>query len=389
MKKKVIIAVSVVVLLVAIIGISAFGGKKKKGIEVKTGKVTKGEIKSYLSTTGKVESKNKKEYYGTQLKVSSVKVKVGDTVKKGQELITFETPDLQTPKKQAQIQYDNAVLQKKELLASKSKIEDQISKLDSQISQLEKSKNPQDLAKLETLKQQRKSIQPISDEKITQANNSVNAANLSVELANEKINQTQSNIVSDIDGIVTELNASVGSMGATGASPLVVVQNISDLEIVVPLGKYDANKIKIGMTGTVKNEDYKYDGKVSFIAPAAKQAKTPTGGGNTTLDCKVDVLEKTPKGLKVGFDADIDILLGEAKNILKVPVESIKNDKTGKNLVYVLKDGKAEERQVELGIQSDMESEIKKGLKIGEKVILNPTASIKNGTLVKDKAGDK
>ena len=42
------------------------------------------------------------------------------------------------------------------------------------------------------------------------------------------------------------------------------------------------------------------------------------------------------------------------------------------------------ERKVTIGTQSDTEVQITKGIKNGEKVILNPSTSIVEGTIVKE-----
>ena len=99
----------------------------------------------------------------------------------------------------------------------------------------------------------------------------------------------------------------------------------------------------------------------------------------------MDILDKADN-LKIDFDADIDILLNDVKSVLKVPAESVKTDKTGKNYVYVVDGEKARERVVKLGVQSETEVEILEGIKAGEKVVLNPVATIKDGVLIKDGA---
>ncbi len=62
MKKKTIIITGVVLLIGLFVILGIFKSKKNGNISVKTIKVTKGNVESYLSTTGNVVSKNKKEY---------------------------------------------------------------------------------------------------------------------------------------------------------------------------------------------------------------------------------------------------------------------------------------------------------------------------------------
>jgi len=51
-------------------------------------------------------------------------------------------------------------------------------------------------------------------------------------------------------------------------------------------------------------------------------------------------------------------------------------------LVYVVKDGKAHETKLKIGIQSDKLVEVKSGLKAGETVVLSPNFDIKNNVKV-------
>ncbi|MBD5588475.1 efflux RND transporter periplasmic adaptor subunit [Clostridium botulinum] len=353
MKKKTIIITGVVLLIGLFVILGIFKSKKNSNISVKTIKVTKGNVESYLSTTGNVVSKNKKEYFGGQAKVKKVNVKVGDKVKKGQSLLNFDMSELENDRQVAQMEYDNAISQKKTLKSQKNS--------------------------------EQNKMNSITNNQIEQVENAVRLAELKLESVNDKINESEET-VADIDGIVTEVNAQAGGISTGQGQPLVVVENVDDLKVAVSLGKYDSTKVKKGMKAFVKNDDKKYEAKVDFIAPTAKKTVKEAGGGNdTTLDCEIYLSKNNTKDLRIGFDVDVDILLGESKNVLKIPLESIKTDKYNKSHVYVVEEGKVKEKPVQLGTQSDMEAEIISGLKSGEKVILNPNASIKTGVSVQEK----
>lgn len=385
MKNKKIISYILIVLVIISVVFWIKGKRKDNSvINVKTASAEVGQVKAYLSTTATIKSQNSKEYYGTQGKIKKINIKVGDKVKKGDTLLTYETQDLTLTVQQAQIQYDNAILQKEDLYNQSKIIKEKISDMDKQISTLEKSTNQMDKAKLETLKQQRSSVTPISDEKLKQADNAVSLAKISLDMAKQNLSKSQSSIIAENDGVVTALNAVDGAAN-NGMQPVVVVQDIENLEAIVSLGKYDANKVKVGQEVIIKGGDKIYKGKVNFIDPAAKKVSS-IAGNDTTLGVEVAILEKAPE-LKIDFDVDIDILIGEVDNALKVPVESVKFEKGNKNLVYVLENGIVKEKSVEIGLQSDTDMEIKSGISKGEKVILNPSTSIKDGTKVKESVG--
>lgn len=377
------------IIVFLLIGVAAAGGlyfiirsgRNQRLVEVKTTTVERGDIKSCLSTTATVKSQNYKEYYGLQAKVKGVNVKVGDKVTKGTVLIMYETQDLAAAVKQAQIQYDNAVLQRKDLINQNNTIKSKIDDLDSQINALQGSSDPQAVSKLETLKQQRNALQPISDEKLKQADNGVALAKISLDSAKQKAAENKSSIIAEGDGVVTLVEAVEGAV-TNGMQPVVIVQDTENLQAIASLGKYDANKIKLGQEVIIKSGRSNYKGKVSFINPAATRVLS-AAGGETTLGIKIDIIDKAPD-LKIDFDVDVDILLGQLSNIIKVPAETIRNGKEGKNYIYIVENGIVREREVTIGLQSDMEVEIVSGAVPGERVILNPGASIHDGTVVKE-----
>ena len=380
-KRKTVIYVLILVGILS--GIFIISGKKKESkiAVVKTSIAEVGELKSYISTTATVKSSNSKEYYGLQAKIKKVNVGVGDNVKVGDVLITYETQDLASAVSQAQIQYDNAALQKKDLYNQNNNIKNKISDLDQQIKILEESLNPADKIKLETLNQQKNNLLPISEEKLKQADNAVKLSQISLNSARQRVSENKSTVVAENAGIVTAMNAVEGSIG-NGMQPMVVVQDIKKLRAVASLGKYDANRVKLGQEVSVKSGTNKYKGSISFIDPAAKKTVGVTGS-ETALGIEIAILDQAP-ALKIDFDVDIDILVERVANAIIIPSEALKVEKGGKNLIYIVEGNVVHERKVRIGVQSDTEVQIMEGIKNGEKVILNPSTSIGEGATVKE-----
>jgi HlyD family secretion protein len=383
MKRRIITGILIITLLGGGIYIRRNSVKKSNITAVKTSTVVNGNVKSYLSTTAVIKSKNSKDYFGQQLKVSKVHVKIGDSVKQGQILVTFDVSDLNNNIKQTEIQYNNSLLQRKDLYNQRDQINKKIEDLDTQIKELQSKNtlNPAEAAELKTLKNSRDNIQRISDEKIKQQDNAVALAKLAYDNAKAKLGEGKENITTEFDGVVTSVNVLEGGIGSP-AQPAVTVQDITNLKAVVSIGKYDAAKIGLEQPAEIKNNGEILKGKVSFIDPVARKTMG-AAGAETILNTEIDILDKS-EGLKVDFDADVNILLGEKANVVKIPAEAVKSDKNGNAYVFVVENGKAVEKTLKLGLQSDIEAEVLEGLKVGEKVILNPIASVKSGTLVEE-----
>ncbi len=94
-KKKIVWAVIAVILVVAIVVASLLIGKDSKKTEVTLNTIATDSITQTVSSTGQVSSGVKKEYKpSTVATVKKVYVEVGDKVKKGDKIATFDTSTL-------------------------------------------------------------------------------------------------------------------------------------------------------------------------------------------------------------------------------------------------------------------------------------------------------
>ncbi|WP_298838588.1 efflux RND transporter periplasmic adaptor subunit [Clostridium sp.] len=366
MKKKIIIGVVIVAIIGIIGGLRVSSKNRKEVTTVKTSKVVMGDVKMYLSTTATIKSKNEKDYsVSAATKISNVKVSVGDKVKKGDIILIYDIADLNNQVQSAQINYDNAISQKKDAVNNNDDAKDTIANT---------ADTPSNTATISTAK-----ASVLSDEKIKQLDNAIKSTETTLDSTKIKLSQN-SDITSDIDGVVTEVNVISGQTGAQGTA--IVIQDILNLKGVVKVGKYDAAKVALGQASTILSNGKSYKAKVSKIYPTAT-INTTAAGGDTTLIVELDVLEQAPQ-LKVNFDSDADILLKQVMNVVKVPAEAILTNKDGSTYLFVISDGKAVQKTVKVGLQSDTDMEILNGVKVGESVILNPGSTITNGVLVKD-----
>lgn len=108
-KKKIIAAISIVLVIAIIgtvIGVSAKSNKKET---VSLTTIGTGEISESVSATGTVSAGTTKEYkVGAVATVKEVFVKVGDKVTAGDKLATFDTSALDSQRKQLSGTYQQA-----------------------------------------------------------------------------------------------------------------------------------------------------------------------------------------------------------------------------------------------------------------------------------------
>ena len=167
--------------------------------------------------------------------------------------------------------------------------------------------------------------------------------------------------------------------------------------VTLSLGEYDIHKVKVGMQATITSAYGKYTGEVLSKAPVA------TGGSSgSILDSVGSIagisglssLTSTGAGVEVqvsvnnaddniiaGFDADVEIAVGDYQNIVTVPIESIVLEKTGTYVyLYNEEDKTVTKNLIETGAVSDSVYQVTSGLQVGDKIVSTPSSDYTEDT---------
>lgn len=189
-------------------------------------------------------------------------------------------------------------------------------------------------------------------------------------------------ITATIDGTITALNVKKDQvdLNTQTGQPSVTIDDLGNLKVAILLSKSDANLVKVDQPVTLTSGNTTYTGKVSALDPVATTTTGATGA--TTALGGIITFDTPPTGLFAGFEVDADITTNTAENALTMPIETLVYDKENKPYVYIVKNDKAKKVEIETGIQSDTKVQIIKGLEKGQKVIISPADSLKNGTAV-------
>jgi multidrug efflux pump subunit AcrA (membrane-fusion protein) len=75
--------------------------------------------------------------------------------------------------------------------------------------------------------------------------------------------------------------------------------------------------------------------------------------------------------LPAGTGATVDVIGGEAQDVVLVPVGAIHKTDGGTYAVTTIQNGKQVEQNVELGLQNETYAEVKSGLETGTLVVTN------------------
>ncbi|MGL5380903.1 efflux RND transporter periplasmic adaptor subunit [Clostridium sp.] len=189
-----------------------------------------------------------------------------------------------------------------------------------------------------------------------------------------------STIKSDINGVVSEINVVDGGYSSP-TMPVIIVQNIEDLRISILLNQNDSKLVKVDQEVIVRGSNGDIKGRVSIISPVAKMYQGSMDN-EAYLKAEVDNLNSID-GLIVGFKNEIDILVGEKTDVLLVPTEAIKSEKGNRNYVFVIKDNVVQKREVQIGLEGELEVEIISGINVDEEVVLNPIGTLVDGAKIR------
>ncbi|MDD4799319.1 MAG: efflux RND transporter periplasmic adaptor subunit, partial [Clostridia bacterium] len=121
-------------------------------------------------------------------------------------------------------------------------------------------------------------------------------------------------------------------------------------------------------------------GTISAIAPAA-DLQTMTFPLEITID-------NAERKIKSGMFGEVDLGQDRVKNAIIIPQEALVTI-DGEKVVFVVKDGLAELRKVQTGIENDEMLQIKSGVAAGETVVTRGNASLRDGLQVEIRSDEQ
>lgn len=181
--------------------------------------------------------------------------------------------------------------------------------------------------------------------------------------------------------VVQESEAAV----AVGA-PLLEVGDPADLEVVVDVLSTDAVQIRPGAAVRIERwgSAEPLEGRVRRVEPAAFTKISALGVEEQRVNVVIDLVSPAAKwrSLGDGYRVDARITVASLDNVVKVPVSALFRE-GGQWAVFVVADGRAVRRAVQLVRRGELEAVAGKGLEPGEKVIVHPGDAIRDGDRVK------
>jgi multidrug efflux pump subunit AcrA (membrane-fusion protein) len=203
-----------------------------------------------------------------------------------------------------------------------------------------------------------------------------NVANAESQLGLARRSLTYTNVYSPINGYISDRPADLGEYVSTTTKVATVVR-INPLRVRIDIPEQAIPAVNVGQTVSVTTSawpDRNFSGRIARISPNV----TPT---SRTLTVEAEI-ENNSGVLKPGQFATVRILESRAAPATLVPARAVRTE-SGVSRVFVIKDGHAQERLVQLGQTEGDLVEIKGGIVAGDNVAISNTEQLSEGMAVK------
>jgi HlyD family secretion protein len=312
-------------------------------------------------------------------------VQAGDTVEAGDVLATVESPNLTS-----QLQQEQATLQSVKTEIDRQRIELKRRRLENQ--------QTIDLARVKITaaeREQRRAAaaheaRAISLQDYEKANDDVDTARLefthaqqNAELEIEVMDfelrtdelavDRQELLVGNLQRRVDELSIKSPVTGMVGSlmidqksavaenQPLLTVVDLSAFEVEMRVPESYGDDLKLGMAAEISYGGRSFEAVVTAVSPEVR---------NNQVTGRVRFAAEPPAGLRQNQRVSVRIVLEASEDVLMVQRGPFL-DSGGGRVAYVLNDGLAERRAIQVGASSISSLEIVSGLEEGEQIVIS------------------
>ncbi len=306
-------------------------------------------------------------------KVVECNIKPGSHFKKGDVLVKLDTTDLQRLKDEANRKYDSDKARAKIILDNP-----------------EKNVATVKLANAKRLF----SLGNVSEDDVNTVQRALDAINTKLNLTefDDKKSDDDYKVAMDgydlllkkmevrapFDGAIESALTWEGALITVG-TPVAKVYSHARI-VAAKIGEESFGRLKVGQSARLRLLTYgsrNYDATVSELLPTADDAQRFTVYLDVT-DVKV-APELLPELLKPGSSGEVTITVGQRPNAVMIQRRGLFDA----NKVFVVKDGVVQKREVEVGFVALNIVEIRKGIEVGDHVIVDRIEEFRDGQRVR------
>lgn len=416
----------------AIVGISVLSAAKRRqpATEVRIEKVTKRDLTSIVTASGKIEPKRKVDVSADITgRIVDLPVREGDVVERGQVVVRIDPAQYQ-----ANVERMEAMLASAQATAAQARANKD---------QAERAYN-----RARDIRAQ--NVQLVSQEALEQAETQLRVAVANLESADRQVDQARAGlreaqdalrkttIVAPMSGRVTRLAVEEGEVAVPGTFSretglLLTISDLSVIQVTVEVDETDVVRIHMGDSAEITIDAFPDTTFTGHVTKISNSSVTGAAAGGLSTDQAVDfevevTLDDPPRGVRPDLSATARIITDTRQQALTVPIialtvrepadtlpasvrnartrgDSAKGDTTAAErpaaaagrpreleglFVVDTTTMEAQFRAVRVGIAGDEYFEILSGVREGETIVAGPYQAIRdlrNDTRVK-KAAD-
>ncbi len=378
-------------------------GAQPAVVEVSTATAITRELPRFFEATGSLTGDQQTDVAPSVAgKVVLIGVELGSYVKRGQTIVRLDDVDskLRVQQAQSQLEQAKAALRQAEekvgLRAGQSFDPNRVPEVanarvamtlaEKNLRRAEKLIESGDIARsaFDDQKARYEQLREVYESALSQARQNyaavataranVNNAESALNLARRTL--SYANVFSPIDGYVSERTADLGEYVSPTVKVATVVR-INPLRVRIDIPEQAIPVVTVGQSVSVTTSawpDRNFSGRIARISPNV----TPT---SRTLTVEAEI-ENSSGVLKPGQFATVRILQERSEPAVLVPARAVRSE-SGINRVFVIKDGYARERVVQVGqAESDL-IEIKSGIAADEIVATSNLEFLSEGVAVR------
>ncbi|HET7424463.1 MAG TPA: efflux RND transporter periplasmic adaptor subunit [Gemmatimonadales bacterium] len=202
------------------------------------------------------------------------------------------------------------------------------------------------------------------------------------QLALLKVRLDRTVVRAPFAGVAGERHVSVGDY-VTTSSPLVMVQTVSPQRAAFQVPERYADQLKVGQQVTFRVAALtgrEFTGRVDFVDPLVQLP-------GRTITVKA-VVANPRRELQAGMFIEVRLATAVRPQAVIIAEDAVLPIQ-GSSFVWVVQDGKATRRQVELGVRTPGLVEVRSGVEAGEQVVVGGQERLAEGAPVQAKVIDR
>jgi RND family efflux transporter MFP subunit len=348
-------------------------------LPVELASVTRGEISSFLSSTGNLRAL-RDVAVATQAEgiVQKVAVEEGDYVQEGQVLAVLDDTQLKIRLALAEEKLAQAKLQMEKAKIRQEKAVAQIGHNKAELERYERANKEGLVSDKEVAAYRYKMEELEHDSRVSSSETRElrhRVSELEAEIAQAKLEISRTRITAPFAGFITQRTVNLGQR-VRAMDALYNLGAFSPLYADVFLPEKDARLIRPSQPAVVRlgsAESEQAHAQVARISPVVDQS---------TGTVKVTVELKPKPGFKPGAFVRVDIRTDNRGDAVLIPKRAL-IEEDGQHFIYLANGGKAKRVKVALGYESDGKVELRDGAAPGQKVVVAGQGALKEGSRIK------